>query len=86
MSSVKHIISSSEIDGGFITITKRDGMREFFKKYENQRFSMTIRGNLLTMRKINQSGRIWTGWDIMKMFNPGDILSITNDNTGIIID
>lgn len=84
--TIKHKITSSEIAWGIINVTERDGMKEFFNRYGNKRFNVIIKGKTLNQRAINQSKRIWIGWNVLSIFQPGDILKIMNNGADVVID
>lgn len=81
MKHIVHTITPTEINYGIITLTKKDGVKQFFDELP-PRYDIQIGMTTFTHRKTLLN-KIWLGRRSLQNFCVGDIVMISK-NSGII--
>jgi len=84
LKKIKHRIAHSEIRYGNIKLTKKDGVKEFFRSINNT-FDANVKGKKIYQRSVGNQ-KIWMGREIMRKFNPNDVMTITKKGRMVFFD
>jgi hypothetical protein len=78
----EHVLRQWEIKYGYLGFKADEDWRSFFSPVLDKHFDVTVFGNKIFARKVDEHGRIYLGPAIMKDLKPGDIVVCSRDEKG----